>query len=225
MNDNTKRFQRIISLIGTDNFNKLQKSIVAVIGLGGVGGTVAISLARSGIGTLIILDSDKVEYSNINRQLIASTNSLDKYKTDVLEEMINDINPNCNVIKLTERYNIDSHLFDYKFDYLADCIDSVSDKIDLINRCSSLNIPFISSMGTALKMDIKKLEITKISKTSYDPLAKVIRKKARELGIKDFDVLSSTEEPIQSDILASYMPVTSTAGLMISDHIIKNLIK
>ena len=219
------RFQRIIALIGLDNFNKLSSSTVAVIGLGGVGGTCALSLARCGVGNIIILDSDKVEYSNINRQLIANEATINEYKTDVLEKMILDINPNCKVTKLTERFNSESHLFDYQFDYLCDCIDSVNDKLELINKCFINNIPFISSMGTALKMDIKKLEITKISKTSYDPLAKVIRKKAKELSIGDFYVLSSTEEAKKSDILASYMPVTSTAGLMISDFIIKNLIK
>ena len=219
------RFERIISLIGENNFKKLQEAKVAVIGLGGVGATCAIALARSGVGNLIIMDFDKVNLSNINRQLIAKSSTLNQYKTDVLEKELLDINDNINIIKLTKKFDQDSNLFDYQFDYLVDCIDSVNDKLLLIKTCQDKNINFISSMGTAKKMDIKRLEITKISKTSYDPLAKVIRRKMKEMDIKDFKVLASTEEPIKSEVLASYMPVTSTSGLMLCDYVIKEIIK
>lgn len=221
-----KYFQRLEALIGDNNFEKLSTTTVAVIGLGGVGGTSAITLARCGVGSLIIQDFDVVCESNFNRQVIANVSTLGKYKVDVLEEMILKINPNCKVIKLNEKFDSSSTLFSHKFDYLIDAIDSVDDKINLIKNCLNNNICFISSMGTAKKFDIKKLEITTINKTTYDPLAKVIRKKLRIDNINDnFNVLSSTEEPKKGEILGSYMPVTSCAGLMLADFIIKKIIE
>ncbi len=220
-----ERFSRIKSLLGDDAFKKLENAKVAIVGLGGVGATAATALARSGVGNLIILDFDKVNESNINRQLLAFSSTLGKYKTDVLSDIIYDINPSCKVTKLTEKFNEESLLFNYEFDYLIDAIDSVNDKLLLIKKCQDNNKYFISSMGTAKKMDIKKLDIMKLSKTSYDPLAKVIRKKAKELNLKDFYCLASTEEPAEIDNLGSYMPVTSAAGLLLADYIIKMIIK
>lgn len=220
-----QRFERLISLIGEDYFKKIQNSKVCVVGLGGVGGTCALTLARCGVGSIIIMDFDKVQESNINRQLIAKVTNIGSFKTDVLEREIKEINPDCNVIKVTERFDSNSSLFDNQFDYLVDCIDSVNDKLLLIKTCQEKGISFISSMGTAKKLNPKSLEITKISKTSYDPLAKVIRRKMKELKIKDFQVLSSTEEPEPIETLGSYMPVTSTAGLLLADYVIKELIK
>lgn len=220
-----ERFSRIKSLLGDDAFKKLESAKVAIVGLGGVGATAATALARSGLGNLIILDFDKVNESNINRQLLAFSSTLGKYKTDVLSDIIYDINPSCKVTKLTEKFNEESLLFNYEFDYLIDAIDSVNDKLLLIKKCQDNKKCFISSMGTAKKMDIKKLDIMKLSKTSYDPLAKVIRKKAKELNLKDFYCLASTEEPAEIDTLGSYMPVTSAAGLLLADYIIKMIIK
>ena len=189
-------FQRLEALLGIENLEKLKNSSVAVVGLGGIGGMATISLARSGIGTIIIQDFDVVCESNFNRQIIANVDTIGKKKVDVMEEMILKINPNCNVIKLDEKFNSSSRLFEYKFDYLIDAIDSVDDKILLIESCLNKKIDFISSMGTAKKVDIKKLSITKINQTAYDPLAKVVRRKLRDKNISDnFMVLSSNEEP------------------------------
>ena len=218
-------FERIIALIGTSNFNKLQDATVAVIGLGGVGGASLIALARSGVKKFVIVDFDKVAKSNINRQAFAHESTLSMYKTDVAERELLDINTEIKITKLTEAFNKDSSLFNYHFDYLIDCIDKVDDKLLLIKTCQEKNIPFISSMGTAKKMDIKKLEITKISKTSYDPLAKAIRRKMKEFNLRDFYCLASTEEPANIDVLGSYMPVTFTSGLMLADFVIKKIIE
>ena len=219
-------FQRLEALLGIENLEKLKNSSVAVVGLGGIGGMATISLARSGIGTIIIQDFDIVCESNFNRQIIANVDTIGKKKVDVMEEMILKINPNCNVIKLDEKFNSSSRLFEYKFDYLIDAIDSVDDKILLIESCLNKKIDFISSMGTAKKVDIKKLSITKINQTACDPLAKVVRRKLRDKNISDnFMVLSSNEEPKKTTILGSYMPVTASAGLMISDYIIKMIIE
>ena len=133
-------FQRLEALLGIENLEKLKNSSVAVVGLGGVGGMATISLARSGIGTIIIQDFDVVCESNFNRQIIANVDTIGKKKVDVMEEMILKINPNCNVIKLDEKFNSSSRLFEYKFDYLIDAIDSVDDKILLIESCLNKKI-------------------------------------------------------------------------------------
>lgn len=219
-------FERIETLIGENNFEKLSNETVAIVGVGGVGGTSIMTLARCGVGTLIIQDFDVVCESNFNRQVVANIDTLGKNKVDAMEEIILKINPKCKVIKLNEKFDSNSKLFSYDFNYLIDAIDSVNDKLLLIKTCLEKNINFISSMGTAKKFDIKKLEITIINKTSYDPLAKVIRKRLRENNINNsFMVLSSTEEPKKSDCLGSYMPVTSTAGMMLADYIIKKIIE
>ena len=221
-----KNFERIIPLIGSDNFLKLQSAKVAVIGLGGVGGICAITLARSGVGTLIVQDFDVVQESNINRQIIANYDSLGRFKTDLVKEEVKKVNPKCEVITITERYDENSRLFDYQFDYLIDAIDAIDSKFLLIRSCLNKKIPFISSMGAAKKMDLRKLEILEISKTSYDPIAKILRKKLRDSGIFDkVMVVSSTEPAKDLPMLGSYMPVTSTAGLLLADYIIKQIIK
>lgn len=218
-------FNRLSALIGNENLNKLNSSTVAVIGLGGVGGTACLTLARSGVGNIIIQDFDIVNESNFNRQVIANIESLGKYKVDAMEEIIKKINPSCNVIKINEKFDDNSSLFNHQFSYLIDAIDSLDNKFLLIKKCLNKDIKFISSMGTAKKLDIKKLDIIDINKTTYDPLAKIIRKKMRDEDLKaHFKVLSSTEEPLKSDVLGSYMPVTSTAGLMLADYIIKEII-
>ena len=218
-------FNRLEALIGTSNLEKLNNATVAIVGLGGVGATACLALARSGVGNIIIQDFDIVNESNFNRQVIANLDTLGKYKVDAMEEMIKKINSSCKVVKINEKFDDDSSLFNHQFSYLIDAIDSLDNKFLLIKKCLNKNIKFISSMGTAKKLDIKKLDIIDINKTTYDPLAKIIRKKMRDENLKcHFKVLSSTEEPLKSDILGSYMPVTSTAGLMLADYIIKEII-
>lgn len=219
-------FIRIESLMGSNNFQKLQKATVAIVGIGGVGGMAAIALARSGINKIIIQDFDVVDESNFNRQVVANIDTIGKPKVFVLEEMIKKINPSCQVISLNEKFDINSSLFNYEFSYLIDAIDNIENKFLLINKCLEKNINFISSMGTAKKLDISKLAIVDINKTSYDPIAKIIRRKMRENNLNShFKVLSSIEEPIKGEILGSYMPVTSTAGLMLADYIIKEILR
>ena len=189
-------------------------------------GISAITLARNGVGTLIIQDFDVVQSSNINRQIIANYESIGKYKVDLVEEEIKRINPNCNIIKLKERFNESSTLFNEEIDYLIDAIDSIDDKFLLIKTCLEKQVKFISSMGAAKKMDQTKLAITEISKTTYDPLAKVLRKKLRDAKIYDkIMVGSSTEEPKKITNLGSYMPVTASMGLLLADYVIKKIIE
>lgn len=216
-------FSRIIPLV--PDFSKIQNAKVAIIGVGGVGGVATIALARSGVCNFILCDFDKVNVSNINRQVVANTKTIGRFKVDVLEEMILDINPNARIIKIKEPFNENSSLFKEEIDYLVDAIDDVNNKYLLIKETLKRNIPFISSMGTAKKTNIKKLIITDINKTSYDPLARIIRKMIRDEGLNlKFMCLSSTEEVmLKGSELASYMPVTACAGLMIADYIIKKI--
>lgn len=221
-----EQFQRFYSLLNSTEQEKINKAKVAIVGLGGVGSVAALTLARCGIKNFVICDFDTVQLSNINRQLIASFNTLDKYKTDVCYDFIKEINPNANIIKLTQKYNDESELFSQDFTYLIDAIDDVYSKFNLICKAIETNKIFISSMGTAKKMDITKLKITDIDKTSYDPLARKIRKMLKENNITTkFKTVSSTEEIISSEVLGSYMPVTATAGMMLADYIIKQIIK
>ena len=216
-------FARIKPLI--KYFDKLQSKTVAIVGVGGVGGVAAITLARSGIKNFILCDFDKVNESNINRQVVAYNSTIGMYKVDVLENLIKDINSDASIIKIKEPFNEDSLLFNNHIDFLIDAIDDVNNKYLLIKKTLSLDIPLISSMGTAKKMDIKKLKIMDINQTSYDPLARIIRRKIREEGLNlKFKCLSSTEDSLLSGpMLASYMPVTASAGLMIADYVIKEI--
>ena len=212
------KFDRLIPLFGQDGLEKIASSSVCVVGLGGVGGEATLALARSGVGNLIICDYDTVEETNINRQVVANTKTIGMYKTDVLEQMIKDINPDCKVIKLTKK--VDEDILQNHFDFLIDAIDDLSSKIDLIKKCLDKNIKFISSMGAAKKVDPSKVTITKLSKTAYDPVAKVIRSKLKGY---DFPVVSSTEEPLCEN-LGSYMMVVNTFSLLLSDYCIKYLL-
>lgn len=213
--------QRLIPLFKEEGINKLQKATVAVIGVGGVGGICAIALARSGIGNIIIQDFDVVEESNINRQVVANYKTIGLSKVDVLEKQIKYINPNCNVIKLNSFFDKDNlNLFSYNIDYVVDAIDSFSSKCLLIEKCLENNVQFISSMGAAKKIDPSKVTITKINKTSYDPLAKKIRANFKN---NNFYVVSSTEEA-KCEGLGSYMVVVSTFGLLAAHHVITQIV-
>ena len=213
--------ERLLPLFKEEGLKKLNNATVAVVGVGGVGGICAITLARSGVGTIIIQDFDKVEESNINRQIVANYNTIGLYKVDVLEKQIKEINPNCKVIKLNSFFDKDNlSLFSYNIDYVIDAIDSFESKCLLIENCINRNIQFISSMGAAKKLDLTKISITKINKTSYDPLAKKIRNAFKN---NNFYVVSSTEET-KCEQLGSYMPVVSTFGLLAAHHVITKII-
>lgn len=221
-----KSLERLEIVLGNENIKKLNSASVAVIGLGGVGGICVNTLARCGVGTLIIQDFDIVQESNINRQIVANYETIGKYKVDVAYEEIKRINPDCNVIKIIEKFDENSILFNNKFDYLIDAIDDINGKFLLIKTCLDKNIELISSMGAARKLDPTKITVMDIKKTTHDPLAKILRKKLRDAQIYDkIMVASSTEMPMDTHGLGSYMPVTSNMGLILADYIIKKIIE
>ena len=222
-------FERLELLIGKDNVKKLNNTKVLVIGLGGVGGILAETLVRNGIENITIIDNDTIDITNKNRQIIALDSTIGKNKTEVLKERLLDINSNCHVETISDfidKDNIDI-LFKNPVDYVIDACDTVSTKILLIEECIKRNIKVISSMGMGKKLDLSKLKIMDIRKTSYDKLAKVVRKKLKDDGINEkVMVLSSDEEPIDTkDNIGSYSPLTSYAGLLIADYVIKDIIK
>lgn len=229
MKENQHKFSRLEKVIGSDNVNDLSKKSVLVLGVGGVGGYVVEALARSNIGTLILVDYDKVEESNINRQIIALNSTIGRSKVDVLEERIKDINSGCKVIKIDKFIdnNNFNELFDNNIDYFVDACDTVLVKKLVIKECLKRNIPFISSMGTGNKLDPSKLEIIDIRKTVNDPLARLIRKFVKDEKInKKVMVLSSKELPIKTGerTPGSTAFVPSSAGLLIASYIVRSFI-
>lgn len=222
-------FERLELLIGKDNVKKLNNTKVLVIGLGGVGGILTETLVRNGIENITIIDNDKIDITNKNRQIIALDSTIGKNKTEVLKDRLLDINSKCNITVINDfidKNNIDL-LFNNPVDYVIDACDTVSTKILLIEECLKRNIKVISSMGMGKKLDLSKLKIMDIRKTSYDKLAKVVRKKLKDDGINEkVMVLSSDEEPIDTkNNIGSYSPLTSSAGLLIADYVIKDIIK
>lgn len=244
-------------LIGKENVTKLKNSHIVVFGIGGVGSYVVEGLVRSGIGRISIVDKDVVDVTNINRQIIADTETIGMSKVDAEENRIQKINPHAQICKVHDfvaQQNIDNIMEriltqNGSINYVVDAIDTVSSKIEIIKYCNKNNIKIISCMGTGNKLDASKFEITNISKTSVCPLAKVMRKELKKLGI-DIKVLYSKEEPIKPvqfdngsvdyeennidkevSICSSNMPpasisfVPSVAGLLIAGEVVKDLIK
>ena len=180
----------------------LHQKTVAIFGLGGVGSYVVESLVRSGIENFVIIDNDKIDVTNINRQIIATTKTIGRFKVDVAEERIKEINPNVKVIKFAEfvgKENENIELFDSikNVDYIVDAIDTVSSKIRIIEFAKAHNIPVISALGTGNKLDPTKLKLADIYDTKICPLAKVMRKELKKRGITSLDVVYSEEEPIK----------------------------
>ena len=221
------QFERFKLLIG-DKFDIIQNKTILVLGLGGVGSYVCESLVRSGINNLIIVDNDIIDITNLNRQLMTSHDNIGQYKTNVLAERIKKINPNCNVTIINEfisKDNIDK-LFKEKIDYFVDACDTVDTKVLVIKNCIEKDIKIISCMGTGNKMDPSKLKIMDISKTNYDKLSKIMRKKLRNIGIKHVTVVSSNEEVYTKveKIIPSNSFVPATAGLLITSYIINDIV-
>lgn len=195
-------FDRLKLLIGEKKLKSLNQKTVAIFGLGGVGSYVVEGLARSGIENFVIIDNDKIDVTNINRQIIATTKTIGRFKVDVAEERIKEINPNVKVIKYAEfvgKENENIELFDSikNVDYIVDAIDTVSSKIRIIEFAKAHNIPVISALGTGNKLDPTKLKLADIYDTKICPLAKVIRKELKKRGITSLDVVYSEEEPIK----------------------------
>ena len=229
-----EEFSRTAAVIGEDGLEKLAKSRVAVFGIGGVGGYVCESLARSGVGAIDLFDMDTVSPTNINRQIIALHSTVGRYKTEVMRERILDINPECTVTEHRVFYmpeNADEYDLS-RYDFIVDAIDTVTAKIELAVRATSLSIPFVACMGTGNKLDVSKLRVEDISKTTVCPLARVMRRELRLRGINHLPVLYSTEIPLASGtdengkkVPASTAFVPAAAGLMIGAYVVKELIK
>jgi len=221
------RLHRITLLLGKDAVYKLQKSTVMLVGCGAVGSFATEALARSGIGHVVIIDFDKVEESNINRQLFALDSTVGQPKVEVAKNRILDINPDIKVEALDMFFDDKTDL-DMKPDFVIDAIDSVQSKIALYKWCQKNNVPFISSMGAARKTDVSKIKIDKISKTTVCPLASKIRHIVREEKLKDFPVVYSTETASPQKNggreFGSVITVTGTFGLMLADFVIKKLV-
>ena len=230
----SEQFSRTEMLIGKDGMEKLNKSKVAIFGIGGVGSYVVESLARVGVGKFILIDNDEVSISNLNRQIIATTKTIGKPKVEVAKQRILEINPKANVETYQEFFMPETEgILDESISYIVDAIDTVTAKIELALRANKLNIPIISSMGTGNKLDPTRFEVTDIYKTSVCPLAKVMRKELKQRGMKKLKVVYSKEEPIKLEknetnkkqIPASISFVPSVAGLIIAGEIIKDIIK
>lgn len=195
------QFSRTELLIGKAGIEKLQKAKVAIFGIGGVGSFVVEGLVRAGIGNFILVDNDEVDSTNLNRQLIATQKTIGKPKVEVAKERILEINPEANVEIFQEFFMPESQgIIDTTVDYIVDCVDTVTAKLELVVRANRLNIPIISSMGTGNKLDPTQFEITDIYQTSVCPLAKVMRKKLKARNIKSLKVVYSKEEPIKQSI-------------------------
>lgn len=241
------QFSRTELLLGKQAIKKLNEAKVAIFGIGGVGSFVVEGLARAGVGNFILVDNDDVSLTNLNRQIIALKKTIGIKKVEVEKERILEINPNANVQIFTEFFTPNSpSLFDSSVDYIVDAVDTITAKIELIQRADRLNIPIISSMGTGNKLDPTKFEITDIYKTSVCPLAKVIRKELRKRNIKKLKVLYSKEEPIninqnfvnddtifndiqkennnKRQVPGSISFVPSVGGLIIAGEVIKDII-
>ncbi len=241
----SEQFVRTKLLLGEDALDILFGKRVAVFGVGGVGGYVCEALVRSGIGEFDICDDDTVALSNLNRQIIATHSTVGKYKVEVMKERMKDINPDVKVnvhqcFFLPE--NAQSFPFD-KYDYVVDAVDTVTAKIEIIKRAKEAGVPVISSMGAGNKLDPTAFKVCDISKTSIDPLARVMRRELKKRGIKDVKVVYSTEEAIkpqnEEDFAnasgqdqahrkrstpGSVAFVPSVAGLIIASEVIKDLL-
>ena len=228
------RFSRTGLLLGTDKLDKLTSAHVAIFGVGGVGGYVAEALARSGVGTLDIIDKDVVDITNVNRQIIATTSTIGMPKVKALEERILDINPAARVNTYSCFYLPDnSKDFDFNtYDYIVDAVDTVTAKIELIVNANNTHTPIISSMGAGNKLDPTAFEVADIYKTSVCPLAKVMRRELKKRNIPSLKVVYSKEEPIKNGVYengkatpGSIAFVPSVVGLIIASEVIKDIIK
>jgi len=230
----SERFKRTAMLLGSEALTKLASSRVAVFGIGGVGGYVTEALARSGVGALDLIDHDVVSESNINRQIVALGSTIGKYKTEVARDRIADINPDCKVTVHSMFYLPDtaSQIDLGEYDYVVDCVDTVTAKLLLITNSQEEGVPVISSMGTGNKIDPSRFKVADIYDTSICPLAKVMRRECKKRGIEHLKVVYSDEEPRApevrirengKDVPGSCSFVPSVAGLIIASEVIRDL--
>lgn len=224
--------QRTSLLIGEHGIQRLQNAFVIIIGLGGVGSYAAEALARGGIGHLTLVDRDRVEASNINRQLPALHSTLGRFKCEVMAERIRDINPNVELRALPVEFTPETaeNILDHSYDFVVDAIDSLTNKIHLIEYCIKRGLPIISSMGAANRLDPLKFQITDIKNTHTCPMARKLRRELRQLGITSgVPVVYSTENPRipqyhEATRLGSISFVPGTAGLAMAGFVINSIL-
>ncbi|MEX2104315.1 MAG: tRNA threonylcarbamoyladenosine dehydratase [Bacilli bacterium] len=205
------QFSRTELAIGPEGLNRLKGSSVLVLGMGGVGSYTAEALARTGVGKLILVDKDDVDITNINRQLHALLTTIGQQKVELMKERIALINPECEVVALKMFYNEETYeeIFSHHIDYVADAMDTISCKVHLMIQCINRHIPIISSMGAANKLDPTQFKVTDISKTSYDPIARIVRSSLKKVGItKGIKVVFSKEKamPFREDVRQKIVP-------------------
>ena len=239
--DCKEEFSRSARVIGCGAIERLKHARVAVFGVGGVGGYVCEALARAGVGAIDLFDSDAVSLSNVNRQIIALHSTVGQAKVEVMRARILDINPDCEV-KIHNVFYLPENADDYPldgYDYIADAIDTVAAKLELIVRATRAGIPIISSMGTGNKLDPSRLTVTDLSKTAGCPLARVMRRELKARGITHLRVVYSEEPPVQAPpdapalendphkrVPPGSLPfVPPVAGLLMASEIVKDLIK
>ena len=227
-------FSRTEMLLGSEAMDRLSRARVAIFGVGGVGGYVAEALARSGVGSLELIDSDKVSLSNINRQIIATLDTVGRYKTEVMKERIMSINPSADV-RLRNCFFLPENSEEFNFaeyDYVVDAVDTVTAKIALVMKANEAGVPIMSSMGAGNKLNPAMFEVADIYKTSVCPLAKVMRYELKKRGIKKLKVVYSKEMPIKQESSqengrkiapASIAFVPSVAGLIIASEVVKDI--
>ena len=229
-----KLFSRTTALLGEDALIKLQQAKVAVFGLGGVGGQVAESLARAGVGTLVLIDHDVVSVSNINRQVIALKSTVGKKKTAIMGRRIKDINPDCTVIEKDLFFlpDCEETVITSDMAYVADCIDTVSGKLEIISQAQALSVPVISALGTGNKLCPEQLRIGDIAETEVCPLARVMRRELKKRDIHHLPVVWSPEVPQPTKLFEDGKPIPGSvsfvppaAGLLMASKIIRDIIE
>ncbi|MCM1259086.1 MAG: tRNA threonylcarbamoyladenosine dehydratase [Roseburia sp.] len=224
----TDQFSRTELLLGHENMERLAAARVAVFGVGGVGGYVVEALARSGIGTLDLIDHDKISLSNINRQIVATHGTIGQYKVDVAKERIQEINPQAKVYTYRTFFlpeNAEEFQFS-QYDYVVDAIDTITGKIGIIQMAKEAGTPVISSMGAGNKLEASLFEVEDIYQTSVCPLARVMRRELKKRGIKDVKVVYSKETPKTPEggqVPGSVAFVPSVAGLILAGEVVKDL--
>ena len=226
------QFSRTELLIGKEGIEKLANAKVAVYGLGGVGSYVVEALARAGVGHLVIIDYDKFDETNINRQIEALHSTIGKYKIDAMEDRILDINPNIKVEKYlpTDIEGGEENLITSDFTYVVDAIDTMTSKLKVIEKCNKENVKIITATGAGNKLDPTKFEVADIYQTSVCPVCKILRKELKARNIKKLKVVYSKEIPIKHEdtnnrVLGSISFVPSVAGLIVAGEVIKEIIK
>ena len=222
------RFMRTELLLGRESMEKLSKAKVAIFGIGGVGGYAVEALARSGVGSFVLTDSDKVSLTNLNRQIIATEKTIGRYKVDVMKERILDINPDA-IVEVRKCFYMPETACEFDFSeysYVIDAVDTVTAKLEIITQAQKNHTPVISCMGAGNKLDPTKFQVADIYDTTMCPLAKVMRHECKKRNIKSLKVVYSTEKPVRPadiNVTGSTAFVPSVAGLILAGEVIKDL--